>query len=64
MWLDGDPNGRSEVGDDDNDEDSEDGRDGIDELVGVAGMEVGVMVSDRVRVLEMNCPLWRGCVSQ
>ena len=64
MWFDGEPNGRSDIGDDDNDEDREEGRDDSDEFVGVGGIEVGVMVSDRSRALEINCPLCGGCISQ
>ena len=46
-WVDGEPNGRSEVGEDDNEDDKDDGRDDRDEFVGVT-------VSDRSRVIAVN----------
>lgn len=38
MWVDGEPNGLSEVGDDDSEEDRDDGSDGSDEGVEFAGV--------------------------
>jgi hypothetical protein len=35
IWVDGEPNGLSDVGDDDNEEDRDDGSDGKVELAGV-----------------------------
>lgn len=63
VWLDGEPNGRSEIGDEDKDEDSEDGSDGSDDSVGVGMADDGVMVDERSRALT-NCPRYLGCVSQ
>jgi hypothetical protein len=64
-WLDGEPNGRSEVGDEDSDEDSDDdkdeGREGSDDSVG--GFSGGTIVDDRSRAL-INCPRYLGCDSQ
>ena len=68
MWVDGEPNGRSEVGDDDKEDDKEDGKDGSEEFVGVGGsVDDAVMVADQSRaaaVLEINCPLYRGWEAQ
>ena len=65
VWLDGEPNGRSEFGDDDNEDDSEDGRDDKGEFVGIVVIDA-VIVDDlsRVLVLVVNCPRCRGCSSQ
>ena len=59
MWVEGEPNGLSEVGEEDSEEDRDDGSDGRDEVVGVLSADECVMVADRSRalVLEMNCPL-------
>ena len=38
MWVDGEPNDLSEVGDDDSEEDRDDGSDGSDEGVEFAGV--------------------------
>ena len=58
MWVDGEWNGRSEMGDNDSDEDRDDGKDGRDEFAGVDVICEGVIVSDRSQtlVIETNCP--------
>ena len=56
-WREGEPNGRSDVGDEDSEDDNDDSRDGRDEIVGVGGMCAVVTVADRSRVALVNCPL-------
>jgi hypothetical protein len=56
--VDGEPNGLSDVGDDDSDEDKDDGNDGKD-VVGVGGICEAVIVADRSLAL-VNCPRKRG----
>ena len=63
-WFEGEPKGRSEVGDDESEEDRDDGKEGRDEVAGVGGIDVAVMVADRSRpfrlAIVVNCPLYRG----
>lgn len=62
VWDDGEPKGRSEVGDEDNDDDSDEGSELSEarvEFVGVGGIDVGTMVSDLSRAL-LNRPLILG----
>lgn len=42
MWVDGEWNGRSEMGDNDSDEDRDDGKDGRDKFAGVDGICEGL----------------------
>ena len=39
MWVEGEPNGRSEVGEEDSEEDKDDGSDGRDEVAGVLSVD-------------------------
>jgi hypothetical protein len=65
--VDGEPNGRSDVGDDDREDDTDDTDDtddGCVDSVGVGGNDAGTMVDDLSRALLINCPRYLGCVSQ
>ena len=57
VWVDGEPNGQSELGDDDKEDDKEDGRDDKGEFVGIVVIDA-VIVEDlsQVLLLVMNCP--------